>query len=170
MGLFGGQSIHVTSSCSRWMSAAASEADRVRSSRLFTMLPSRSSDRSGVTCSYQHHLLGVVQHQRRLALDAVEVHSAVPIATSDTVLLAEAAVNGVSFSRSDQSSLFQSQILMHCRCSDHVRGSALLGHNLAAQHQGHRTTPHCRVTQNGSCARLVQYRCSCHVRWCSSWS
>ena len=32
------------------MSAAASDADRVRSSRLVTMLPSRSSDRSGVTC------------------------------------------------------------------------------------------------------------------------
>ena len=40
-----------TSSWSRWMSAAASEADRVRSSRLFTMLPSRSSERRGVTCS-----------------------------------------------------------------------------------------------------------------------
>ena len=40
-----------TSFCSLWMSAAASEAERVSSSMLATTLPSRSSLSSGVTCT-----------------------------------------------------------------------------------------------------------------------
>lgn len=41
-----------TSFCSLWMSAAASEAERVSSSMLATTLPSRSSLSSGVTCAH----------------------------------------------------------------------------------------------------------------------
>lgn len=52
-----------TSFCSLCMSAAASEADRVSSSRLFTMLPSRSSDKRGVTCtSAQHRQLSLLDN------------------------------------------------------------------------------------------------------------
>ena len=40
-----------TSFCSLWMSAAASDAERVSSSMLATTLPSRSSLSSGVTCA-----------------------------------------------------------------------------------------------------------------------
>lgn len=40
-----------TSFWSLLMSAAASEAERVSSSKLFTMFPPRSSDSNGVTCA-----------------------------------------------------------------------------------------------------------------------